>query len=336
VDTPPDENETNSLEDQGTTLESDTANESEATSLSSEDSEQTQTAADDPPPAPVNRSFGNRIRTFASKVNIYLLLFIFIIILALLIVFAAIQRSRNESTGPDSNQILTQEAIEQLGESEAKVGDPKQTLNIESNAVFTGKVLVRDSLDVAGAIKVGGSMSLPGITVSGTSIFETVQASTLGVSGDATIQGQLNVQRALSVAGGASFGGPISAPQITIDTLQLNRDLQINRHIDAGGGTPGKTNGNSLGIGGTSSISGTDTAGSLTVNTGGNPPAGCFATIHFNQRFNDTPHVVITPVGSAAANVRYYITRNTASFSICTATPPPAGQSFGFDYIAID
>ncbi len=282
-------------------------------------------------------SFAKRVQGLISHLNIYMLLFILILVLTGVIIFVGIQRNKKvDVTTTIGTQPLTKETIEQLKGSEAKVGDPKQTLSIESNAIFTGKVLFRDSIDVAGTIKVGGALSLPGITVSGQSNFDQIQANKLAISGDVTIAGQATIQKNLTVSGGASFGGAISAPIIAAQGLQLSGDLQFNRHIDAGGGTPGKTNGSALGSGGTSSLSGTDTAGTVTINTGGGPGPGCFATISFTQNFNTTPHIVITPVGSAAAGINYYINRSAGDFSICTTNAAPGGQSFGFDYIVIE
>jgi cytoskeletal protein CcmA (bactofilin family) len=277
------------------------------------------------------------VQIIMGKFNIYLLLFILIVVLSVGLIFVGMQRDKKANTPTTTDTTpLTQETIDQLKGSEAKVGDPKQTLSIESNAIFSGKVLVRDSLDVAGTIKVGGALSLPGISVAGSSSFDQVSANNLAVAGNTTIQGQLTVQQTLTVTGGASFGGPISAPQLSIENLQLNSDLQLNRHIDAGGGTPGKTDGGALGSGGTSSVSGTDTAGTITINTGSNTGAGCFITVTFNQKFNSTPHVVVTPVGINGAQLDYYITRNTSSFTLCTANAAPIGTNFSFDYIAID
>jgi cytoskeletal protein CcmA (bactofilin family) len=281
---------------------------------------------------------GSLVQNIISRLNIYLLLFVLILVLSGGLILVGIQREKKAATPDAINTTpLTQEAIDKLKGSEAKVGDPKQTLAIESNAIFSGKVLIRDSLDVAGTIKVGGSLTLPGISVSGTSTFDQIQANNLSISGNATVQGQLNVQQTLTVTGGASFGGPISAPQLSIENFQLNGDLQLNRHIDAGGGTPGRTDGGALGSGGTSSVSGSDTAGTITINTGSNTAAGCFITVIFSQKFNGTPHVVVTPVGSGGASLNYYVTRNTTSFSLCITNPAaPAGTNFSFDYVAID
>ncbi len=282
-------------------------------------------------------SFGKRIQGLVSHINIYLLLFILILVLTAGIVFVGIQRNKKvETTTTIDTQSLTQEQIQELSNSATKVGDPKQTLNIESNTIFTGKALFRDSIDVAGTIKVGGTLSLPGITVSGQGSFDQIQANKLSVSGDVSVQGQLTVEKNLTVSGGGSFGGGISAPVVSTGSLQISGDLQFSRHIDAGGGTPGKSNGAALGSGGTASNSGTDTAGTVNINIGGGPSAGCFVAISFTNGFNSTPHVVVTPVGGAAAGLGYYIDRSSSGFSICTINPASPGTSFSFDYIVIE
>ena len=283
------------------------------------------------------KRFSGGLKGFASRLNIYLLLFILIVVLAGFVVFIGFQRSKKELSSPTINTTpLDQEALDQLNGSDASVGDPKQTLSVESNAIFSGTVLVKGGLEVAGAIKVGGPLNLPGITVSGSSNFDQIAANELSVAGDTTIQGAANIQGNLTVGGSAQFGGPISAPQISVGSFVVEGDLAISRHIDAGGGTPGLTNGNALGSGGTASVSGTDTSGTVAVNTGGGPGAGCFATISFRSQFSATPHVVITPVGAAAAGLNYYVTRNTGSFQICSTNAAPAGANFAFDYVVID
>lgn len=290
-------------------------------------------------PAEVKSRSGNPIQRLIMSVNIYILLFIFILVLSAGIILIGIQRNKKTAAPTTINtQTLSADELKKLTENEQKVGDPKSTLSIESNAIFSGKVLVRDSLDVAGTIKVGGALSLPGISVSGSSTFDQITANTLTATGNVQVQGQLNIQKGITSSGGASFGGPISAPQLTVGSLQLSGDLQIVRHIDAGGGTPGKSDGNALGSGGTASISGSDTAGTVTINIGGGAPAsGCFVTVNFTQKFSGTPHVAIGPVGSGAARVAYYITnRTTNGFSICHDTGSAPSGSFSFDYIVID
>ncbi len=272
-----------------------------------------------------------RLRNLLKKFNIYLLIFLLMVVIGIVIMFVSIQRGRKSNTAtPLTSQNLTADTLKQLQAGQTSVGDPKQILNIESNAVFAGTILVRQSLDVAGDIKVGGSFNFTNLKANGTSTFDQLQADNITISGNAIIQ------KGLTVNGSGSFAGPLSAPSLNINSLRLSGDLQLNRHIDAGGGTPIKSDGGALGGGGTSSVSGSDTAGTVTINTGSGPAAGCFVTVSFAQKFNATPHVVITPIGSAAASLDFYVNRTNTGFSICTVNAAPAASNFAFDYIAID
>ncbi|MDL2341749.1 MAG: hypothetical protein QFB87_01575 [Patescibacteria group bacterium] len=280
------------------------------------------------------KTFRDRIARF----NLYLLLFVFIILIAVgvtVITYFASKKAAQTTT--ISSQTLDKKALDQLANTDATVGDPKQVLSVQSNAVFAGKVLVRDTLEVAGGIQVSGPVTLSGLTVTGKTNLSDVQVSkNLAIAGDTAVQGGLTIQKSLQVNGGGTFSGPLSAPQITVSTLQLNGDLVLTHHITAGGPTPNRTNGPSLGSGGSASVSGSDTSGTVTINTGSGAPAGCFANINFAQKFNSVPHVTITPVGADGGAIDYYVTRTTSGFSICDSTAPPAGASFAFDYFVVD
>lgn len=272
-----------------------------------------------------------------KKVNVYLLIFIFLLVVAGAIAVAVYINSRKAEETTVPTQTLTSETLKQLATSDVTVGQPKQILKVQSNATFAGKVFIRDSLEVAGPIQVGGSINVPGITVSGNSIFEQIQVNKgLNVQGDTSLQGQLNVQKNLTVAGAATFGGPISAPTLSVNTLQLNGNLSLTRHFAVGGATPGRSNGDALGSGGTTAVSGSDIAGSININTGSGAAAGCFATVNFTTKYNSTPRVIVTPIGAAAAGVGYYVNRSAANFSVCAANNPPSNASFGFDYFVVE
>lgn len=277
------------------------------------------------------------LQRLLHKLNIYLLLFMLILVIAGAVVLVTYLANKKAQQSTVSTQSLSSDTLKQLATTDVTVGQPKQVLNVQSNAVFAGKVLIRDSLEVAGPIQVGGSLSVPGITVSGNSVFEQLQINkNLSVQGDTSIQGQLALQKSLTVAGGATFGGAISAPALTVTTLQLNGNLTITKHIVVGGSTPGRDNGSALGSGGTTALSGSDTAGSVNINTGSGAVAGCFLTINFSQKYNATPRVLITPIGPSAAGLAYYVNRTTSSFSICTGNAPTSNASFGFDYWVIE
>lgn len=277
------------------------------------------------------------IKQLFRRFNIYLLLFLFILLVAGVILTIAYFQSKKASTSNIvKTQELTQSALQQLANSDASLGSTEQILTVHSSAIFAGKVLVREGLDVAGGLKVNGTTAINDLTVSGTAQFGEAQVNkNLAVASDAAIQGSLSA-KSLQVTGNGTFGGPVSAPQLTTSNLQLNGDLVLTHHIVAGGPTPSLSRGSALGGGGTASISGSDSAGTVTINVGGGAPAGCFATITFASKYNSTPRIILTPVGSDGGTIDYYVNRSATNFSICDATPPPAGASFGFDYFVVN
>lgn len=274
-----------------------------------------------------------------EKINIYLLLFFLILLISG--GFAVVLYLRNKTTTNNNNDItqqqLSAETLQKLANNGIQVGDPKQVLNIQSNSVFGGTVLVKGELQVAGGLKIGTTdLAVSDVNINGSANINQLQAQTVSVAGNTAIQGQLSVQKDLSVSGSTTVGGSITASQVITAKLQLTGDLTLTRHIIAGGGLPSRANGSALGGGGTSSVSGSDTAGSITISTGSGAAAGCFITVTFAQPFTASPRVIVTPVGSSAGGMAYYINRTSTNFSVCTASAPPSNATFGFDYIAFN
>jgi cytoskeletal protein CcmA (bactofilin family) len=292
-------------------------------------------SASGPPPAP-KKSF---IKNLWDKFNIYLMLFVLIVVVAVGLLIMTTTQSKEEDKGTKS-QNLTEDDLKDLSNSDVTVGNSKQILTVQANSVFAGSVLVRSNLEIAGSLKLGGNLSLADLTVSGTAKITAADVDNLGVD-NLTVGGALNLQNNLSVRGGlnvtgaVALSGGLTAASITTGSLQLNGDLNLTHHIVAGGTIPAVEKGAAVGSGGTVSLSGSDTSGSITINTGSAPPAGCFATITFSQKFASTPHVILSPVGSSAGGLDYYITRSTSGFVLCTANPAPGGQTFGFDYMIL-
>jgi cytoskeletal protein CcmA (bactofilin family) len=290
-----------------------------------------------PEPSQHHKSVLARLIKFISNINLYLSLFVLIIIIGVFITIVSYLESKNSSTTTNINsKSLSAGTLAQLANTNATVGSNGQILNVESSAVFAGQVLVRQGLDVAGNLNVGGTLVLNSIAVTGSSQFSQTNINKgLSVAGDSNFQGNTTVNKDLQVGGSGTFSGDLSAPQLTTSSLQLNGDLILNHHLTASGSTPSRTNGEALGSGGTSSVSGSDTAGSIAINTGSNAAAGCFMTINFSSPFSAIPHVIVTPIGANAGGLSYYVNRNTTSFSVCDDTAPPANASFGFDYFVV-
>lgn len=275
------------------------------------------------------------LKKFFRKVNIYFLLFLLVLVVAGVITAVNYLNSQKVEPEPEiASQKLTEETLKQLANTDATVGNTSQTLTIQGNATIAGQTLARGNLNVAGNFQTGGSIQGPNLTISGTSNLGTAQINSLQVAQDTAIQGNTTM-RDLSVSGSATFSGPVTVSQLSVTRLILsgNAVLSVPNHISFTGPSPSRSiTASVLGSGGTVSISGSDTSGTINISTGNNPTAGCFARITFQQAFTSQPRVIVSPVGAGAGQSQYYVDRNNAGFSICTAAPAPANQVFGFDY----
>ncbi len=287
-------------------------------------------AGDKPPKGP------SGFKKVFKKFNLYLLLFILIVIIAAAVAVVSYINSKKAPPTPSiTSQGLDSDSLKQLANSDATVGGSGQTLTVQGNAIFSGQVLIRSDLSVAGTIKVGKEMQVTDFTSSGKANLNDTQINNLQVANGAVFQSSVTLQKDLNVGGNATFSAPVTMGQLTVTKLIMsgNASLQVPNHISFPGASPLRTiDTNVLGAGGSASISGSDTSGTLNINTGGSPAAGCFAAIKFTQAYTSTPHVLISPVGSGAGSLDFYATRTTTGFSVCTNNAAPAGQTFAFDY----
>lgn len=336
-DTPSEDLETQKPESLGDSLNaSELSNSAQGGSSLETETPEPSSSPEIPNPEPKKKN--SHFSRFRQSLNIYLLLLGAVLLMAVAIIGVVYKQSHSSSGGKGpQTQNLTQATLDQLANSNSTVGSSQYVLNVESSAIFAGQVVMKQSLEVAGNLQVGGTLSLNNLSVAGTGQFSQVTTSSnLSVGGNSAVQGSTTISKTLQVGGGGTFGGTVSAPQITTTSLQLVGDLTLQHHIVTSGPTPSRSNGSGLGGGGSASISGSDTAGSININTGNSPPAGCFVTVNFSTPFSTTPYILVTPVGSAAGGLSYYVNRSTTNFSICDASPAPSGSSFGFDYFVID
>jgi hypothetical protein len=135
--------------------------------------------------------------------------------------------------------------------------------------------------------------------------------ATLTVTGDATIQGEL-----------------------TVSTLHVTDQILVDGHIVTGGDTPAIAAADGQPV--TTTVDGTDTAGTITLTSNPGSHAGALAQITFTHAFGKTPRVVLSPTTSAAAGIKVYVEKTAAGFTLHTDDTPAAGQSYNFDYIVIE
>lgn len=275
------------------------------------------------------------VKRFFRKVNVYFLLFLLVIAVAGIVVVVTYLNDQKTPSVPNiESQSLTQDALKQLENTNVSIGDSSETLTIRGSAVISGQTLTRGDLNVAGNFQTAGNMRGAQLTISGDSNLGATQAQSLQVANNAAIEGSVTL-RDLTVSGSSSFDGPMTASRITVSELIMsgNARLEVPNHISFTGPSPGRSvNAGVLGAGGTASVNGSDTSGTVNINTGNNPRAGCFARISFRQNFSSQPNVIIGPVGAAAGRTQYYANVNTNGFSICTNNAAPANANFGFSY----
>jgi hypothetical protein len=278
----------------------------------------------------------NAFKKFLKKVNVYLLLFLLVVVITASIGIVSYLNSRKaDQQAALQTQGLTTDALSKLASSDVSVGNAGQTLTIQGNAIITGQTLIRSDLNVAGTIRVGGDVQVSTLTVANKANLADTQINSLQVAQNTIAQGSVTIQQGLNVGGASSFSGAVTIGQLTVSKLIMsgNGTLQVPNHIGFTGPSPSRSIGTTaLGSGGTASINGSDTTGTVNINTGGGTAAGCFITLTFAKAFSNTPHVLVTPVGSGAGNTNWYVNRSTTNFSICTNNAAPTHQTFAFDY----
>ena len=253
-----------------------------------------------------------------------------------------------KSTGNQNNsenlalEGLSAEELERLNTNKVELGTAGNLLNFNADSTFKGKVVYQGDVAFNGQLSGTKAASFTDLTIPGTSNLAVADIkSTLKVAGSSTLQGavttqsNLNVGGGLSVAGNSSFGGALTAGDLSVRNTTVNGTLTVNSHIISRGSVPGASAGSAVGSGGTVSISGNDTAGTVAINTGTAPPAGILINVTFRSAFGASPKVILTPVGSAAGALNYYSSRSASGFSIGSTTAPNASSSYIFDYLVV-
>lgn len=299
--------------------------------------EQAKQEASNPPADNPDEKKISPIKKLFRKINLYILLFSLVIVIAAAVTIVNYLNSQKAPPEPNiANQSLTTDTLKQLANSDATVGNSSQTLTIQGNAVIAGQTLMRGTLNVAGNLQTGGSITAPSLTISGTSNLGTTQANSLQVAQNTAVQGTTTL-RDLNVSGTSSFSGAMTASQITVTKLILsgNSTLQVPNHIAFTGPSPGRSfiGAGILGAGGSVSLNGSDTTGSINLNSGNSAHGtGCIVHVTFQKVFTNQPHVLVSPVNSAAGKLDYYVERDATGFSLCTATEVEDNKVFAFDY----
>jgi hypothetical protein len=291
-----------------------------------------------PSPRSHRGSAFNRLKAKATAIGSVAGLFVFLMGVGTFIGYYYSQSKKpvpKASTPSISN--LTPDEINKLGQIGQGLGNSGQVLNIGADSLFRGKVDIASDLSVGGHFNANGPVTLSQLNISGTTALTGLNVgSNLNVQGTAVFQNGVNVSGLLNDNGNLSVSGSLSASSvnasaISVHNLTISGPLQIG-HVISQGPNPIIVAGTAVGGGGTVSISGNDTAGTVNINTGNSPPAGVLATITFRAPYTATVHVLLSPLSGAGAAVPAYVTRTSGGFQIHTDSPPPGGSVLSYDY----
>lgn len=258
----------------------------------------------------------------------------------------AAEKARNEVT-------LSSDTLNSLGVNKTAVGNEGAQLKIGPDSTFGGTVTIAKGASIGGPLQLNSKLtasdaSLAKLQAGETSLGKVVvngeiSADTLLLRKDLTVPGTsrfsgpvtmgqlLTVNNNVNVTGSLAVGGSLSVKNFQASSLTSDSVLTIGGHIVTRGATPGVNGGAGLGGGGTVTLSGTDTSGSVSLGIGTGNSGGLLCEVAFAQRYDSTPHVVITPVGRY---MNLYVNRSANGFQIYSDGAIPAG-GYAIDYIVM-
>lgn len=213
------------------------------------------------------------------------------------------------------------------------IGDPitaSGTPGVGQKATSAGMIVgyAEENAAADGTIKVliQPSYYAPNNSVQGNS-FADINVSGTATINNLTVTGAATVA-SLTVTGNANFHG-----NVVVHGLTTVADIVVNGHIITGGSTPVASALVAAGAGATVSVTGDDTAGTITITIGSGATADNLAKVSFGKAYTGKPNITLTPVGRASASAQAYVDQpSTTDFQIGITGTPHAGEVYVFTY----
>jgi hypothetical protein len=176
--------------------------------------------------------------------------------------------------------------------------------------------------------------------------------ASLNVSGETklnnlTVTDATRLEGPLIVNGQAEFNG-----KLTVQKIQVEADITVGGRLVSEGDQPDITVGQALeqeaeAIQDTGEenrpqpaeveIEGTDTAGTITIQTGEADviETGAAAEVTFHSKTEETPRVSLTPANEPAARASVYVKKTAEGFTVMSAEALTTDTQYRFDYLTI-
>lgn len=232
----------------------------------------------------------------------------------------ALYQKKNQPVSTVATQNLN---ISDLPKSGAvlNLGDPSQTLTVNSTATFNETLSVKKDLNIGGKLGLGGGISTNALEVTGATKLNTLNATgAVTLQGGLTVTGSLTLNGNANVTGNGTFSGDVSAANVIAKNSFNSGNLIISGHIVTSGTAPTVSpNTSVLGAGSSASIVGNDTAGTVSFRAGLNPGigSGLLGSVGFRTAFTGAgPRVILTPNGQTAGELMFYVVHNLTGFSV--------------------
>lgn len=276
---------------------------------------------------------------------------VILVVNAIVISVVLKNKAKSDKQASEAQVTIDADALSKVGVNTASIGDTGVQLTVEPNAQFKGKLSVAGETNLSGELKLNskltsadasitslqaGKTSLSQLDVNGDSTLSALNLrSTLLVTGTSKFLGAvtmnelLTVNNSINVAGNLAIGGALSTAGFVARDLTSTGTLNVIGHIVSGGSTPAVGAGGALGSNGTVAISGSDTAGTISINIGTGAVGGTLASVAFKNQFGSLPRIIITPVGIGGD---FYVRNpSVGGFSVAVMSGlPPGGYSINY------
>lgn len=231
------------------------------------------------------------------------------------------KQEKPEATYVINTQSLDNGTLNELtGQADGLV---KQQLTISPDTIFKNSVTVQGPATVENDLTVRGKTVLQG---------STSVESDLSVNRSLTVVGNTSLASNLNVNGQISAAS-LTVGSLTISSINLSSNLNFAGHLIPNGPAPAPRASTAAG-GGSVTVSGNDTSGTIVINTGNSfMTPGELAIVTFQTPFNTTPKVQLTPVNDAASALNYYATRSATFFTISSSSAASQNRQYVFDYL---
>ncbi len=264
--------------------------------------------------------------------------------------FRAWQDDNVGTTNPTENPGYVPPLTADSGTRQDQIGIINFTQATSEDTTFNKDVYVRGTLfaDKIRANQIEGAEVYTDQLASLQQRLDHLESGGGGTITTASLPIDIRVKGSLSVDGQAEFHGNAFFYNVVtfVEKTVFKQDLTLEGHVITGGETPTIATLVAAGLTtipqnqpdailATAAVTGNDTSGQVTLQTGTNAAVGEAFALTFKRPFITAPRVFITPANADSARVGYYISSTPEGFKLITTSPLVVSQTLQFNYLVV-